>query len=197
MYMSRFQWSMVGLIALVLSGCFQQKLLVSDDEDLEPVDNHLDDGADADDGDDNDNVTDTADTGDADGIDDIGDTDDAVDTDTDDATEDPVDYRAAGENGVTSATHTINVGDQCEMDVTIYTPDGGGSGPLVILAHGFARGQANMAGWATHYASWGLEVATPTLCHASVLDVDHEANGEDLVALNDVIGLGLRYCHQF
>ena len=190
MYLSRFPWMLIGSTTLFVLGCFQKELVVSDDAELEPVGNDMDDASDTDDGDENDNSVDTADTGNADGVDDGADTDDLMDTDTDATAADPVDYRATGESVVTSATHSINVSDQCEMEVTIYTPDGGGSGPLVILAHGFARGQTHMAGWANHYASWGLEVATPTLCHASVIDVDHEANGEDLVALNDVIGHG-------
>ena len=38
-----------------------------------------------------------------------------------------------------------------------------------------------------HLASWGLRVATPQLCHSSVLDTDHEVNGDDMVALADAL----------
>jgi len=45
-----------------------------------------------------------------------------------------------------------------------------------------------MADWANHVATWGVRVITPALCHANILDADHELNGEEMVALNNLIG---------
>jgi dienelactone hydrolase len=59
---------------------------------------------------------------------------------------------------------------------------------LVVLAHGFVRTQSNMAGWADHLASWGVEVATPDLCHSSFSDADHAANAEEMIALAAALG---------
>ena len=40
---------------------------------------------------------------------------------------------------------------------------------------------------ATHLASWGITTVAPDLCHASVLDLDQAANGEELAV--PVVGL--------
>ena len=41
-----------------------------------------------------------------------------------------------------------------------------------------------MVGWGEHYASWGIEVIVPVLCHYNVLaGVDHEMNGLNMVEL--------------
>ena len=93
---------------------------------------------------------------------------------------------AEGPAAVTVTTQTVSIDDDCEMDLSLYTPEGGG--PLLILAHGFARSQVNMAGWASHLASWGVTVATPDLCHSSFTDADHAANADELRALSDAIG---------
>ncbi|MBL4687826.1 MAG: hypothetical protein JKY37_24770 [Nannocystaceae bacterium] len=65
-----------------------------------------------------------------------------------------------------------------------YTPERRGRPPTVILAHGFQGNRAAMANWASHMASWGLEVITPDLCRATIFDADHAANAADLVALS-------------
>lgn len=106
----------------------------------------------------------------------------------DDTAAGTVDYLAEGPAAVTVTTQTVSIDDDCEMDLSLYTPEGGG--PLLILAHGFARSQVNMAGWASHLASWGVTVATPDLCHSSFTDADHAANADELRALSDAIGSG-------
>lgn len=113
------------------------------------------------------------------------DSDDPTDTDPDDSGSDVLpaeDYRNPGPYSVQSSTGQESA-DSCEMDFTLYTPVGLTDAPLVLLAHGFVRSRANMVGWAEHFASWGLQVATPDLCHASIWDTDHSANADDLIAL--------------
>jgi dienelactone hydrolase len=71
----------------------------------------------------------------------------------------------------------------CTLSYTVYMPDAPISETVVLLSHGFMRGERHMAGWAEHMASWGLMVATPSLCHVSAFDSDHAQNGVDLQAL--------------
>ena len=108
----------------------------------------------------------------------------------DQGSQEPVDYREVGSFEVTTSSASINVNDSCTMDVSLYEPVGESNGARIILAHGFARGKAQMDGWARHFASWGTQVATPDLCHASLFDVDHAQNAEDLIALNEQLGGG-------
>ena len=118
------------------------------------------------------------------------DTDDEVDSgneeDTGEPESDAVDYRLDG--GLSVQESTVTVQTSCSMSVTMYSPAGIAEPPLVILAHGFARGPDQLTGWASHFASWGLEVAVPALCHASLWDTDHETNGADLVDLAGSLG---------
>ena len=120
--------------------------------------------------------------------DDSGDPSDTAGGDTAEEPAEAVDYTVRG--GVGFSVSRRNVAVSCTMSVDLYAPDDGGAGVLVVLAHGFLRGPDQMAGWAEHLASWGLDVAVPSLCHSSLLDADHEANGEDLHALGDALGLG-------
>jgi len=73
--------------------------------------------------------------------------------------------------------------DGCTMGYDVRTPAGIPDAPAVVLAHGFQGNRASMAGWAEHWASWGMRVVTPDLCHASIVDTDHAQNGADLRAL--------------
>ena len=73
--------------------------------------------------------------------------------------------------------------DGCTMGYDVRTPAGIPDAPAVVLAHGFQGNRASMAGWAQHWASWGVRVVTPDLCHASIADTDHPQNGADLRAL--------------
>jgi pimeloyl-ACP methyl ester carboxylesterase len=40
-----------------------------------------------------------------------------------------------------------------------------------------------MAGWASHWATWGVEVVTPQMCALRPFNTDHPANGRHLAAL--------------
>lgn len=123
-----------------------------------------------------------------DGEKDAGPSDTSNPTDTQAGASDPVDYRTPGPYGVTSEEQSYTVSASCDMDITLYSPLGASNAPLVILSHGFARGPSNMSGWAEHFASWGVPVATPKLCHASPFDSDHAANGVELTVLREQLG---------
>jgi len=89
----------------------------------------------------------------------------------------------------TTTTEDSFAADGCTMGYTVTSPTDVADAPTVILAHGFQGNRASMADWAAHYASWGLVVVTPDLCHATILDSDHAQNGIDLVALADHLQL--------
>lgn len=78
----------------------------------------------------------------------------------------------------------------CQMGYDVRTPAGLPDAPVVVLAHGFQGNRASMAGWADHWASWGVRVVTPDLCHASIIDTDHAQNGADLNALVAELAIG-------
>jgi len=110
-------------------------------------------------------------------------------TDGTDATDDsddpgpPPDLSVAGPATVTTDTGSTPVRDDCTLAWTRYAPDDERARVLVVLAHGFARSQEQMAGWAEHQASWGVEVVTPDLCYAGPFSVDHPANGRAVADL--------------
>ncbi len=91
-------------------------------------------------------------------------------------------YGQLGSQGYTEDTGSIQTGG-CTFNYTLYMPDSPASDAVVLLSHGFMRQQRHMAGWAKHMASWGLIVATPSLCHVTAFDSDHVQNGVDLRAL--------------
>lgn len=78
----------------------------------------------------------------------------------------------------------------CQMGYDLYTPMGEAEAPVVVLAHGFQGNRGTMTGWAEHWASWGVRVIAPDLCHATIFDTDHPQNGADLQALVGALGLG-------
>jgi dienelactone hydrolase len=132
--------------------------------------------------------SDTDADGDADGDADA-DADADSDADTDTQPQQAVDYRRDGSERVSSRSQTYSVSGSCNMAAEIYSPSSP-VGPRVILSHGFSRAASNVSGWAESMASWGLEVVTPSLCHAWAFDSDHEANAEELVSLNAALGGG-------
>ncbi|TNE86669.1 MAG: alpha/beta hydrolase [Deltaproteobacteria bacterium] len=115
------------------------------------------------------------------------DSDADTDSDTDTDTNALTDFTAGGGAAVSTSTGSASL-TSCTMNYTRFTPAGGASGPLVVLSHGFSRGQAQMAGWAEHLASWGVEVVTPGLCHAGAFNADHAQNAADLVELVTELG---------
>jgi pimeloyl-ACP methyl ester carboxylesterase len=111
------------------------------------------------------------------------DTDTDVDTATDTAAPALPDFSQDGPHNVTSFTGETKVEADCTLEWTGYTAEGVDSPVLVVLTHGFARGKAQMDGWAKIWASWGLDVVAPQMCHLSAWDTQHEQNGHDLVDL--------------
>jgi hypothetical protein len=99
-----------------------------------------------------------------------------------------VDYSEPGPHSTSRTTSSLTA--SCASTVEIIAPTTPGDRPRLILAHGFMRGPAQMIGWAEHVASWGVEVAVPTLCHSSMWDTDHPQNGEDLRDWNAALGGG-------
>lgn len=136
---------------------------------------------------------DTLDTQDSDDVGDSGDSGDTGDSgdsgmpvDTDPPPPVPTssaDLRATGSLTVTSSSGTLQTTSGCALSWQHFVPDGGSTAPLVVLTHGLQRSEAQMTTWAAHLASWGLEVVTPTSCHASIIDLDQEQNGLDLIEL--------------
>ena len=99
------------------------------------------------------------------------------------------DYTQAGPYTVQSSSATF-MGTNCAtgMAYQVYTPAGVSNPTVLVLGHGFLRGGSlsgthTMYDWGAHYASWGIEVLVPTLCHYSPLAVDHEMNGQNMVEL--------------
>ena len=102
------------------------------------------------------------------------------------------DYTQAGPYTVTSTSGSAQVtGCTLGMEYTSFIPQGVSNPTVVVLGHGFARGGDKMYGWGEHYASWGVEVLVPTLCHYNpLIGVDHELNGQNMVELADMHGAG-------
>jgi predicted alpha/beta-hydrolase family hydrolase len=84
----------------------------------------------------------------------------------------------------------VEIGGGDTVEAVVFRPADAGSLVRVIASHGFARTATQMSGWGEHLASWGLEVVTPALLHASPFDTDHEANGRDLNSLHSALGGG-------
>ena len=177
----------LALITLLLAtsscvaGANDDDAVLADDDDSAPDD---DDAAPDDDDaapDDDDSAPDDDDSGPDD--DDVAPDDDDVAPDDDDSAP-ALDLGSPGPFAVDVSTGTSSAGMSCDLDWTLYEPTAASAGaPVVVLAHGFLRGQAQMAGLGEHLASWGLRAATPALCHSSLLDSDPPVNGADMAAL--------------
>ena len=80
------------------------------------------------------------------------------------------DLREPGPHGVETEPGSVQVGGGCNMQYDVFSPTDVPDAPTVILAHGFQGNRGSMVGWAEHWASWGLRVVTPNLCHATIID---------------------------
>lgn len=98
------------------------------------------------------------------------------------------DLRMPGPHAVTTSEGSAST-TSCTMAYAIAAPRDVPDAPFVVLAHGFQGNHGSMVDWAEHYASWGLAVVTPDLCHATIADADHAQNGADLVALAAELGI--------
>ena len=106
---------------------------------------------------------------------------------SDGTTSTALDTRDPDDPNVDTTTGEVSVDADCTMSYTRYAPESGTPIATVIAAHGFSRSSTQMGGWAWHFASWGFEVYTPDLCHLSIWDTDHEANGEELVLFANAV----------
>ncbi|RME53793.1 MAG: alpha/beta fold hydrolase [Deltaproteobacteria bacterium] len=100
------------------------------------------------------------------------------------------DYADMGSFEVVEDAGVFAAPSGCTLPYTRYRPMGGEDSPLVLLTHGFQRGEAQMQGLARHLAGWGLDVVTPDLCHASAQDHDVAADVSDMTALADAMRAG-------
>ncbi len=99
------------------------------------------------------------------------------------------DYRDAGPYSTTSSSGQTEV-DSCDLTWVRYSPTGASDPPVLLLGHGYLRGPTQHADLGAHLASWGLTVYALDFCHSELLDVDHQQNGEDMVALAAALGAG-------
>jgi len=104
------------------------------------------------------------------------------------------DFAVAGPFSVTQQSDTLSVPD-CDLDYTVFVPDGAPDAPLMVLGHGFQRSANQVADLASHVATWGVRVATPDYCHASLFDSDPAQNGLDAAQLAASIGGGVAVVH--
>ncbi len=182
-----FRTGLIVGIAALLAACPSPPepgdVLVVDDDDTSPSDD--DDTTLADDDDDA--------TVPPDDDDDCAepDDDDTTLADDDDTTMNPgPDFRLTGafSTEVTSGSHQAASG--CVLEYDLYTPAAAPTAPLVVLTHGLECGREHLADVAAHYASWGLTVVAADVCHSTVLDLDQEQNGLDVVDLAGTLAPG-------
>ncbi|MCB9688054.1 MAG: hypothetical protein H6735_23640 [Alphaproteobacteria bacterium] len=104
----------------------------------------------------------------------------------------PVDYAATGPHAaVRSEVTARDTSCRGGMRVIRFDPDGSPPSAVVVVAHGFSGSPGQVVGWGEHWASWGLTVLVPDLCHSLPWNVDHEQNGLDMVALAAELAPGL------
>lgn len=149
-------------------------------------------------GDDDDDATGTDDDDDAiaDDDDNISDDDDSISDDDDataaddddDTTAPPTDFSATGPYPVTSVSDTYNPSGFCYASYSVFTPAGAPAAPTVVLVHGFSRTPSALADLAAHFASWGLTVATPGMCHSTPLDSDPPLDAAEMLDSKAMIG---------
>lgn len=116
------------------------------------------------------------------------DDDDVADDDDDDTTAPPADFSATGPYPVSSVSDTYNPSGLCYVPYAVFTPTGAPAAPTVVLTHGFSRTSSAFADLATHIASWGLTVATPTMCHSTPLDSDPALDAAEMLDFKGMIG---------
>lgn len=74
------------------------------------------------------------------------------------------------------------------MRYTRYRPADARSGDLVVLGHGFLRGEARMAGLAVALAEAGIPTVTLDFCNDRLWNGNHIRNGLDMMGLADTLG---------
>lgn len=178
----QLSWIVIGVVLL---GCPGGHTTVGDDDTA--ADDDCAAVGDDDSGDD-----DTTPSGDDDDSAPPGDDDDSAPPGDDDDTTSAVgpDFRDAGSHPVVESSAALLTSSGCTLEYDLYQPQGQPIGTLVVLAHGLECGREHVADTGRHLASWGLSVAAPDLCHSTVLDLDQEQNGLDMVDLADDLSAG-------
>ena len=100
-------------------------------------------------------------------------------------------YSISGPFDFSSGSYVGTTSDSSQMDYSIYYPVNHESEVVVLLVHGFSREQSVMAGFAEHFASWGIKTITMNLLHSSIVDNDPIMDALDINILADQIGQGL------
>ena len=100
-------------------------------------------------------------------------------------------YSILGPFDVGSGSYAISTADSSQMDYSVYYPVNHESEAVVLLVHGFSRDRSVMAGFAEHFASWGIKTITMNLLHSSIVDNDPILDALDINILADQIGQGL------
>ena len=100
-------------------------------------------------------------------------------------------YSILGPFDVGSGSYVGTSSDSSPMDYSLYYPFNHESEAVVLLVHGFSRDQSVMAGFAEHFASWGIKTITMNLLHSSIVDNDPILDALDINILADQIGQGL------
>jgi pimeloyl-ACP methyl ester carboxylesterase len=80
----------------------------------------------------------------------------------------------------------------CVVNYRRYQPISPVTSTTLIIAHGFQRKMANMAGWGEHFASHGVAVIVPEFCNSSWIQGRHDRNEWDLVQLANALGTDQR-----
>ena len=100
-------------------------------------------------------------------------------------------YSNLGPFNVSSGSYAISTVDSSQMNYSVYYPVNHESEVVVLLVHGFSRDRGVMAGFAEHFASWGIKTITMDLLHSSLMDNNPILDALDINILADQIGQGL------
>ena len=95
----------------------------------------------------------------------------------------PSDFREPGPFAVDVSAGSFACSSGCVLDYDRYLPQGASSPVLVVASHGLECGRQHLADSAHHWASWGLAVVAPDLCHSTMLDLNQFQNGLDVIEL--------------
>lgn len=76
----------------------------------------------------------------------------------------------------------------CTIDTLLYNPERPKTDALVVLGHGFLRGQGRMAGLAEALAAAGVPTVTLDFCNSRPWDGRHVQNGRDMRRVADRLG---------
>lgn len=88
---------------------------------------------------------------------------------------------AAGVDAVSVRAGALPSSTACAIDYQIYSPPGTDRAVQIVLAHGFLRSKARMAGLATRLASAGFVTAAIDLCNMRPWDGAHLQNAADMI----------------